>query len=215
MYDRRQILKGMIAAPAALATTGMLTAPGIATAAGFEIIDPPQNTSTPDKVEVMEFFWFGCPHCYAFEPSIEAWRKSMPEHATFVREAPPLNPSWEVHSRAFYAAEAMKVTDKFVEPMFEEIHAKKKRMRKPKDIIALAGEIGLDEEKFEKMMSSFLVDTRMRRSVQLARSAAITGVPAIIVNGKYRISSSTAGSHDNMIAAINEAVEIERKAMNL
>jgi len=186
-----------------------------AKAQGYETISPAQNTSVTDKVEVLEFFWFGCPHCYAFEPSIEEWASDLPENTVFVREAPPLNPSWESHSRAFYASEILGISEKFVPAMFNAIHKDRKRMRKPDEIAKLAETFGVSKKEFTEAMGSFGVQTRMARAMQLARGTGITGVPAIIVNGKYRISSGSAGSHEGMISAINQTVESEKSAMGL
>ena len=186
-----------------------------ARAQGYEAIDPAQNTSVTDKVEVLEFFWFGCPHCYAFEPSIDEWASDLPENTVFVREAPPLNPSWESHSRAFYASEILGISEKFVPAMFNAIHKDRKAMRKPGDIAELAETFGVSKKAFTDAMGSFGVQTRMARAMQLARGTGITGVPAIIVNGKYRISSGTAGSHEGMIGAINQTVDAEKSVMGL
>jgi len=184
-------------------------------AQGYEPINPPQNTSTTEKVEVLEFFWFGCPHCFAFEPSIDEWNANKPENTIFVREAPPLNKAWESHSRAFYAAEILGISEKFVPAMFKAIHEERKRMRKPGDIAELAETFGVSKKDFEATMKSFGVQTRMSRAMQLARGAGINAVPTVIVNGKYRIGSQSAGSHQGMIAAINQTVEVEKKAMGL
>ena len=184
-------------------------------AAGYEVIEPAQNTNSSDKVEVLEFFWLGCPHCYAFEPSVEGWEKQKPDFVEFVREAPPLNPSWENHSRSFYAAQLMGQEQPFVDAMFKAIHEDRKPMRNPKEIAALAATLGMDKEKFLQTMKSFAVETKLRRSVQLAKSAGITGVPAVIINGKYRTSASIAGGYPGMIDTINETTEIERQAMGL
>ena len=186
-----------------------------AQAQGYETINPPLNTSDQENVEVVEFFWFGCPHCYAFEPSIDEWAANVPENAIFLREAPPLNPSWEAHSQAFYASQILGISDKFVPAMFNAIHKEKKRMRKPSDIAELAATFGVEKKAFTDAMKSFGVQTRMNRAMQLARGAGITGVPSLTVNGKYRISSGSAGSHEGMIAAINNTVAIEKKSMGL
>lgn len=182
---------------------------------GYEAINPALNTSDQENVEVLEFFWFGCPHCYAFEPSIDEWAANIPDNAIFVREAPPLNPSWEVHSQAFYASEILGISDKFVPAMFNAIHKEKKRMRKPSDIAELAATFGVEEKAFADAMKSFGVQTRINRAMQLARGAGLTGVPAVIVNGKYRISTTSAGSHEGMITAINQTVASEKKSMGL
>jgi len=172
------------------------------------------NTADPDKVEVLEFFWFGCPHCFAFEPTIHSWAETKPEHAAFVREAPPLNPSWEQHSRTFYASRSLGIVDEVVEPFFNEIHVERNQMRNPKKIAKFIEslDLGVSAEKFQKTMKSFAVDAGMRRSVQLAQQAGITAVPSIIVNGRYRTSVTKAGSNEAVVRVINRLVELEHKS---
>ena len=180
-------------------------------AGGYDEITPAFNTSSGDKVEVIEFFWLGCPHCYSFDPAIESWRETKPDHAAFVREAPPLNPAWESHSRGFYAAQVLGIEDEFVQAMFDAIHGpnKKGNMRKPAAIAKLAATLGVDEKKFLGAMNSFAVNTKLNRSIELAQAAKITGVPAIVVNGKYLTSVSRAGSNAGVIQVINDLVEKE------
>ncbi|MFK8081353.1 MAG: thiol:disulfide interchange protein DsbA/DsbL [Granulosicoccus sp.] len=180
---------------------------------GYELIDPPLNTRVSDKVEVIEYFWFGCPHCFAFEPAINAWKEGKPDYVEFVREAPPLNPSWEPHSRAFYAAELMGVGDQFLEPMFNAIHVERRALRSPKQIAKFAGELGIDEEKFSKTMDSFATNTKLSQSMQMASGAGLSGVPSIVINGKYRTGASLAGSHDAIIRIINELSASEHELM--
>lgn len=177
---------------------------------GYEEINPPQNTVTDaGQIEVLEYFWFGCPHCFAFEPAINKWAEDKPDHVNFIREAPPLNPGWLPHSQAFYAAEIMGVTEQFFEPMFNAIHVEKRNLRKPKAIAKFAGELGIDADKFLATMKSFAVETRIRQAMSRAQASGITGVPAIIIDGKYRTGNSIAGSHEGIIRVINELVAKE------
>ena len=180
-------------------------------AGGYEILSTPMNTADPEKVEVLEFFWFGCPHCFAFEPAINNYHHNKPDHVAFVREAPALNPNWEQHSRIFYAARSLDIVDQIVEKVFDEIHLNKNRLRNPKDAgkFIESLDVGVDSDKFQKTMKSFAVDAGLRRSLQLAQQSGITGVPAIIVNGKYRTSVSMAGGHDAVIQVIERLVELE------
>jgi len=183
-------------------------------ASGYELLSTPMNTADPDKIEVLEFFWFGCPHCYSFEPSINEWASGIPEHVSFVREAPPLNPNWEQHSRTFYAARSLDILDGVVDPVFNEIHRNKNRLRSPKAIgkFIESLDLGVDSDKFQKTMKSFAVDAGLRRSTQLAQQSGITGVPAIIVNGRYRTSVSMAGGNQQVIGVINRLVELEHSS---
>jgi len=179
---------------------------------GYEEVPNPQKRADSDRVEVLEYFWFGCPHCFAFEPTINKWAESKPDFVDFVREAPPLNPAWTPHSQAFYAAEVLGVTEQFFEPMFNAIHKDNKRLTSPKSIAKFAGSLGLegvDEEKFLKTMSSFAVDAKIRRAMDLARNAGINSVPSVVINGKYLTTGSIAGSNDRVIDVIRELSEQE------
>lgn len=213
MNKREFIKSGLAVGAAAIAApyASSLMAQG---GRGYSIIDPPVNTSVSDKVEVVEYFWFGCPHCFAFEPAINNWKANeMPDYVEFVRSAPPLNPAWEPHSRAFYAAELMGVTDQFLEPMFNAIHVERKPLRSPKQIVKFADELGLDSEKFEKTMNSFAANTKINQAMQMAAASGLSGVPSVVINGKYITGGSLAGSHDNVIRVINELVAKEHELM--
>lgn len=176
---------------------------------GYENLPNPIRTDNPDKVEVLEFFWYGCPHCFQFEPHIKGWLETKPENVEFKSVAAPLNPAWKVHSQAFYAAEILGVLDKFHEPMFNAIHREKKSMRKPKDIAALVETLGIDGDKFQKTMKSFAVDAKIRQSMQKAREVGITAVPTVVINGKYKTSGSVAGSYPNLIDVLNRLIAME------
>jgi len=180
---------------------------------GFIELGEPLATQNPDKVEVLEFFWFGCPHCFAFEPSINSWVEKQADHVSFVREAPPLNPRWEVHSRAYYAALELDVVDQFFEPMFNTIHVEKNRMRNLQAVTALAEKLGLDAAAFESSMISAEVDAHVRRSIEMARDAGITGVPSVLVNGRYLTSPSIAGSYEKAFSLMDRFVAEEHDRM--
>ena len=178
---------------------------------GFELLPTPQRTASVDKIEVIEFFWYGCPHCFQFEPHIKEWIENKPENVEFISMAPPLNPAWKVHSQAFYAAEVLGVLDQFHEEMFNAIHRDKKPMRKPKDVGKLVDSLGLDGDKFVKTMKSFNVDAKIRQSLQKAKDVNISSVPTVVVNGKYLTSGQLAGSYPNLINVINQLVAQESK----
>jgi len=213
--NKRDFLKSGLAVGAAAISAPYASQLLAQSGNGYELIDPPLNTRVSDKVEVIEYFWFGCPHCFAFEPAINAWKDNdKPDYVEFVREAPPLNPSWEPHSRAFYAAELMGVSDQFVEPMFNAIHVDRRTVRSPKQIVKFVDDLGIDSDKFSKTMDSFATNTRINQAMQMAAGAGVRGVPAIVVNGKFLTGGSLAGSHDNVIRVINELSASEFEKMN-
>ncbi len=180
---------------------------------GYLPIEPPQPTGDPNKVEVLEFFWFGCPHCFAFEPAINQWKKNKPDYVSFVRAAPPLNRSWEGHSRFFYAAEQLGVTEQVFEPLFDAIHKDRRRLRQPKDLAAFAGEMGLDKDKFLKAMDSFSVNAGIKRSILIAQGARVTGVPSLMVNGRYMTSPSMAGTYEQTFEILDRLTAMEKERM--
>lgn len=172
---------------------------------GYEKIEPAQNTSVAEgKVEVLEFFWYGCPHCYRLEPSMESWLKDKPDNVVFKRIAPPLNPSWENHARAYYAAEALGVIDKLHQPLFDAIHKNKQRLRGKDELADFAATQGIDRDVFLKTMDSFAVESQLRRASQLARAYRLSGVPAVAINGKFKTSGSLAGSYPRMVQIVDQ-----------
>ncbi len=208
--SRRQFVLGASALGVSMATTQVFAQSGLR----YKTIEHPMPTVDESKVEVLEFFWFGCPHCYAFEPAINGWKDSKPDYVNFVREAPPLNPSWEQHSRTFYAAQLLGITDGMFDQTFDRIHKSKKPMRDPKKIAKFIEslDLGVDAAKFEKTMKSFAVNTAMNRSITRAQQAGINAVPSIVINGKYLTGNTLAGSHQGIIQVINELSEKEHKA---
>lgn len=202
--NKRTFLKKVTALSTLALGSQMLQSASAQQGNGYKLIKPQLNTRVSDKVEVVEFFWFGCPHCYAFEPAINAWKQDKPDYIEFVREAPPLNPAWETHSRSFYAAELMGVTDSFVEPMFNAIHFEGRLLRSPRQIARFAGELGIDSDKFANTMNSFAANAKIEQSMQMAAGAGLTGVPSIMINGKFLTGGSLAGTHENIINIINE-----------
>lgn len=209
--------RNFIAGASALASTailGGLPAVAQAQAVGYQQLDTLIPTRDPSRIEILEFFWFGCPHCYRFEPTINRWKENIPEDVDFVREAPPLNPAWENHSRIFYAAEALGITDKMFDQTFDEIHQKGNRLRSPESAGSFIEDlgVGISSEDFMKAMQSFSVATSLKRSMKLASDSRVSGVPSILINGKYMTGASLAGGNDGIINVINQLIDVERKS---
>jgi len=157
-----------------------LSSPTFAQTSGFEVLPSAETRSQPERVEVIEYFWFGCPHCFRFEPTINEWAANKPDFVDFVREAPPLNAQWKPHSQAFYASQVLGKTDEFFEPFFNAIHVEKKRLNSPKSIAKFAATLGFDEKEFLKTMKSFAVDAKIRKAIELARADQINSVQRVI-----------------------------------
>ena len=175
----------------------------------YEPIDPPVPTSNPDLIEVVEAFWYGCPHCNRFQPIVHPWSEQVPEHVNFIRLPAVFSSRWEAHARAYYVAESLGVLDKTHSQLFAAIHSAKQKLNSQKALAKFFAKHGIDEATFNKQYKSFAVDSGIRRSRVLQERYGLQGVPAIVVNGKYRITGSAAGSYENMIKVTEGLVEKE------
>jgi thiol:disulfide interchange protein DsbA len=174
---------------------------------GWDPIDPPIATSVEEgKVEVVEFFWYGCPHCYSMEPQLKAWLEKKPENVVFKRVPSPLNPSWIVHAQLYYAAEALGVTEQLHDPLFEAIQVKKRKLFDKQSLIDFAVEQGIDRQKITDAWNSFGVYVKVQQARKLGQRYGIDGVPAIGIDGKYKTSGSLAGTYSKMFEIVDQLV---------
>jgi thiol:disulfide interchange protein DsbA len=174
-------------------------------------LKPVQPTQSGDKVEVIEIFWYGCPHCYTFEPYINRWNETKGEDVVFRRMPGVLGQAWVPHAKAFYTAEKLGVTDIIHEPLFTAIHKDRKRIFNDSQIRDFFLEMtDVSAEEFNKVYNSKEIDIKIRQALSAQQKARLTGVPAVIVNGKYLTSASQARSNDNLIKVIESLVDKER-----
>ena len=166
------------------------------------------------KVEVVELFWYGCPHCFDFEPHLESWKENIPEHISFKRMPAVLNRGWISHARAFYALETMGELDRIHPLFFEAIHSQGRRLRDKESMARFLLQHGIDEEKFKSAYDSMYVETKIKRSEQIVRQYGVSSVPQVVINGKYRTSASDAGGYENLLHLVNMLAEQEANAMN-
>lgn len=175
-------------------------------------LSQPEPTDTGKKVEVLEFFWYGCPHCFHLEPFLEKWLKDKPADAAFRRMPAVLGPNWQPGARAFFAAQELGVLDKLHEPLFRAIHIEKRPLFDEDQLVAFAAQQGINADEFRKAYDSFYVNMKVRRAAEVERRYGIDGVPTIIVNGKYRTSVGQAGSKERLIEVINYLVKLDSGA---
>jgi protein dithiol oxidoreductase (disulfide-forming) len=177
---------------------------------GYTVISPAQPTQTGDKIEVLEVFWYACPHCYDFEPHVKEWLQNKPEDVTFRRMPGIFRKSWIPHAKAFFTAKKMGILDTIHTPLFNAIHRDKKKIHDDAAIKKFFIKHGADKAEFTKIYESEEVDTKAKKAFVMGQRYKITGVPAIIVNGKYMISGTTAGSFENMLKITDTLVDKER-----
>jgi protein dithiol oxidoreductase (disulfide-forming) len=178
---------------------------------GYEPINPPVPTATGDKVEVVEVFWYGCGHCWHLEPTMTSWAGTAPAGVAF-RRVPATGPRWDPHARAYYAAEALGKLDQFHPALFKAMQVDHRPLMREDDLVKFAGEIGIDEQAFRDAYHSFTVEAKVRKAQDLNNRYGITGVPAIIVDGKYRTGPSVTGGLDSFVVVLNELVNKELAA---
>ena len=150
-------------------------------------IFPSQPGGEGDRVQVLEFFWYACPHCYELEPHLEAWLKNKPENIEFDRVPAMFQRSDVVmQAKTYYALRLMGLDEKLNEVIFHAIHEKDNKLRTQEEMEKLLGRHGVDLDAYRKAMKSFAVQTQARRAAVLAERFDVRGVPAIVVDGKYR-----------------------------
>lgn len=170
-----------------------------------------QPTDSGEKIEVLEFFWYGCPHCFTFEPFIKSWKKTKPANVTFSRVPAIFRPDWEVQARAYYALSSLGAIEDIHGKIFSAVHNDKKRLNKMDSIADFVALNGVDRDAFIKEYNSFAVDTLVRKAKKNQALFKIQGVPSVIVNGKYLTSGSMSGNYDNLVKIMDHLIEIESK----
>lgn len=163
-----------------------------------------------DKIEVAEFFWYGCPHCYDLEPYINDWAKNKDPNVRFVRIPATWNALVRLHGQLYYTEEVLvrngviKDPDGFREAIFQEYHRRGNRMTSEAAIQKLFARFGVSEDEFQRTWNSFEINQKLRVADDLARRYSISSVPAIVVNGKYRAGAAEAGSYSKLMELIDE-----------
>ncbi len=175
----------------------------------FTILPNPQPTETGDKIEVLEVFMYSCPHCFHLEPTLAKWRETQPTNVEFRRMPAVFGPKPEVQARAFYAAELLGVQERFTVAMFDAIHVKKLKIADDDAVVAVAEGAGLDGVEFRKALDSFDVNMKVNRARNATKDYGIDGVPAVVVNGKYRTSPAQTGSREGLIRVIDQLISRE------
>lgn len=174
----------------------------------YHVVATPIKTDNPKKVEVREFFWYGCGHCYSLEPHVQKWIRSMPKGVYFVRTPAAMNPVWESNARGYYISEHLQVRRKAHLPMFHEIHVKGKQIFDQGSQAKFYAKYGIPEAKFNSLYDSFIISSKIAQAKKLAMQYQLTGVPAIAVNGKYVVQ----GNDAKVTAVVQYLVEKELKA---
>jgi len=167
----------------------------------------------PGKIEVIEFFWYGCPHCNAFEPALDAWQKKLPADVLFRRVPVAFRDEpYGTHQRIYYALEAMGLIPTLHRKVFYAIHGERQRLEKAPEIAAFMAKNGVDSAKFLEVFNSFSVQTKARQARQLSAAYKIDGVPALGIHGRYFTSGSMAGTNEAALGVVDYLIQKVRKS---
>ncbi|QXI28660.1 MULTISPECIES: thiol:disulfide interchange protein DsbA/DsbL [Pseudomonas] len=172
----------------------------------------PVPVQEPGKIEVVEMFWYGCPHCYAFEPTINPWIEKLPSDVHFVRIPAMFGGPWDKHGQLFLTLDAMGVETKVHSAVFNAIQKEGKKLLEPEDMADFVATQGVDKEKFLATYNSFAIKGKIVAARELAKKYEISGVPTMIVNGKYRFDLGTAGGPEAALNVADQLIAKERAA---
>ena len=168
--------------------------------------------AVPGKIEVVELFWYGCPHCYAFEPVVNPWAEKLPSDVNFVRLPAMFGGPWDAHGQMFLTLEAMGVEHKVHAAVFNAIQKEGKRLTDKKDMADFLATQGVDKAKFLQTFDSFAIKGQIVKAKELAKKYEISGVPTMVVDGKYRFDLGTAGGPEQALNVADQLIAKERAA---
>jgi len=171
-----------------------------------ELKTPQPVEAQGGKIDVVEFFWYGCIHCYNLEPALESWVKKLPPDVQFRRVPAVFNPRWGHDAAIFYTFEAMGLLDKLHKPLFDAIHRGGLRTDNPQALDQWLEKQGVEPKKFNETMRSFAVQSKTRRAIQLTTGYAIEGTPAMAVQGRYVVNAG-----DGILQTVSGLVDRARK----
>ncbi len=214
--DRRQFSRaaGAVIAGAGLAWGAAAQAQAKKPERGVHYLElgtPAPTEAPPGRVEVLEFFWYNCPHCNAFEPELAAWLKRMPKNVAFRRVPVAFNASFVPQQRLYFSLEALGLIDKLHAKVFDAIHNQKVKLDEGQAIASWVVQNGVDQAKFLAAYNSFSVETKTKKSVQLQEAYKVEGVPALGIDGRFYTDAGLAGGMTRALLIV-EMLAAEKKA---
>jgi thiol:disulfide interchange protein DsbA len=202
------------------------TVPGLAASLtkdrDYTLVEPPQPPLEAPKggrrIEVIEFFYYGCPHCYSLQQPLDAWLKTIPKDVDFRRMPTVFRESWVPLTRTYYALETVGVLEKLHREVFDMVHKNSVNLGDRRILLDWAAKKGVDAKKLGEAYDSFTVQTKTQRSIQLTRAYGISGTPSVVVDGRYLTGPSMTLKPDNSIdytrftQVLNDLIDLARKS---
>jgi thiol:disulfide interchange protein DsbA len=212
MNRRRTLLLALPSVPLAVASGALLAQepPRARQNIEYRLIEPPQPVDTGDRIEVIDFFWYGCPYCNQLVPFLEAWTKNKPSDVTVRRIPAILKDSWAPHARIYFALELLNEADRLHHRVFHSYHVEELHMSKPDVVEQWAVKNGLDKRRWVDAYFSPEVDGKIARAARAMKLYQVEGTPSLAVDGRYITSGSMAPSIKGMVVVLDDLVRIAR-----
>lgn len=215
MFKTRPMFKTLIVALAGLGLSAAVSAQEVVEGQDYELLDPPVDTQVDDgQIEVTEVFWFGCPHCYRLQTPVNEWYETLEDDVSVVKMPATMGGDWNTHATAFYAAESLGIEDELHADFFNAIHQENRSLTETNDIAEFFADYGVSEEEAKQALTAFSVRSEVNSANSRMREMKLMGVPALVIDGRYLVTPSSAGSLDNMpqvADALVEQVRAERE----
>lgn len=177
----------------------------------YQTLAKPVVTLDPARVEVLELFWYGCPHCDMLDPALKAWAQQLPSDVLFTRMPVVFGRSWEMHARMFWVAKNLGLLETIHEPLFDTIHREGRRLQRVEDVIAFFERYGADPAVVKRELAGFATESALRLADARVRAYGIQGVPALVVNGQFVTGVSQAGGESQLFQLLDELIEKSRR----
>ena len=204
---RRTLVLALGLAPLGALAQQRALSPGV----DYTELRPGQPVDARGKIEVLEFFWYGCPHCYTLEPMLEKWIARLPADVQFRRVPAVLNEGWAREAAVYYSFEALGVLDKLHRPFFDAIHRERISTRDPAALAQWLAGKGIDAKKYDEALKSFGVQSKVRRARQLSAAYRIDGTPAMAVDGRFTVGAEQGRTQAGMLAIADNLIALARQ----
>lgn len=192
-----------------LAVSGASYANNFVEGKDYRLAPKAGQVDVPNKIEVREFFWYGCPHCHNLEPYMQKWLRQLPSDVNFVRTPAVMGKEWEMNARGYFVSEALGIRRKAHLPLFYAIHEGRQNLFDQQSLAQFYTRYGADTAKFNNLFNSFAITGKINQAKNLAMHYQLSGVPAVVVNGKYIVP----GSDQRTVDIVNFLVEKERQTL--
>lgn len=179
----------------------------------YEVIASPVATTDAAKIEVTEVFWYGCIHCFRFEPMVQEWKKSLADDVIFVGVPAMWNRRLRLHAQAYYTARKLGVMASLHQPLFDALNTEDLKLANDVELAQFFAKHGIDREAFYRAFNSSEVTENLENAANKTQAYGVQGTPELIINGRYRVSAQTAGGQTEMLAVADFLIDKERQAM--